>query len=488
MLEGKKISELDQIDTLSLGSSFPVLDKGATKRIAFSALLNKIENELPESDIDKVKNDVEKLKVKTESINTLTTEMEAVKDQVSGVDEMVQGQNATIRNCVSAVEDLEQVIETTHFDDVLALEEQVHANTTHVEKKLNKTTDSANAGKAVVVDENGNLVFGAAGVQVSKAEGNAIEEKEDGIYVPLDVSGVPIGVYLSWGSDNIPAGFLECNGQGPLNRSDYPVLYTRVPPNCIIDENTFRVPDLRETSIVGVGENTTLTISSHDVYELGQFKDDQLQGHHHFLGDRSARNVGLGAETSSGTNFAAASNTSSRGIALERAIEIISDDNNGQPRVGSTTHGKQYGLRFIIKATDYTTVQEDVIDDTKFTTGNVLSAAKVVEMNSYSTDEIIVGKWIDGKPIYRKVLDVRTNGLGVAGFSINISDLNIDYLVNSNVLGSGNNNYGGNKWVLSCVTSSGKRELYLEGATQNLRGKSDEYMQFAILEYTKTTD
>ena len=132
MLEGKKISELDQIDTLSLGSSFPVLDKGATKRIAFSALLNKIENELPESDIDKVKDDVEKLKVKTESINTLTAEMEAVKDQVSGVDEMVQGQNATIRNCVSAVEGLEQVIETTHFDDVLALEEQVHANTSGI--------------------------------------------------------------------------------------------------------------------------------------------------------------------------------------------------------------------------------------------------------------------------------------------------------------------------------------------------------------------
>ena len=163
MLEGKKISELDQIDTLSLGSSFPVLDKGATKRIAFSALLNKIENELPESDIDKVKDDVEKLKVKTESINTLTAEMEAVKDQVSGVDEMVQGQNATIRNCVSAVEGLEQTIEQTHFDDVLALEEQVRANTTNIEKKLNKTTDSANAGKAVVVDENGNLVFGAAG-------------------------------------------------------------------------------------------------------------------------------------------------------------------------------------------------------------------------------------------------------------------------------------------------------------------------------------
>lgn len=132
MLEGKKISELDQIDTLSLGCCFPILSKGATKRITFSALLNEIENKLPESDIDKVKDDVEQLKVKTESIDTLNTEMEAVKDQVSGVDEMVQGQNATIRNCVSTVNDIEETIAQTHFDDVLELEEQVRANTSGI--------------------------------------------------------------------------------------------------------------------------------------------------------------------------------------------------------------------------------------------------------------------------------------------------------------------------------------------------------------------
>ena len=135
------------------------------------------------------------------------------------------------------------------------------------------------------------------------------------------------------------------------------------------------------------------------------------------------------------------------------------------------------------------------IDDTKTTKANAWSAEKtkaeietVDNKFNFSTDEIIVGKWIDGKNIYRKVIDVRNNGLGVTSFSINVTDLNIDYLVNSNVLGSGYNNYGGNKWVLSCVTDSGVRDLYLEGVTQNIRGKSNEYMHFAILEYTKTTD
>lgn len=490
MLEGKKISELDQIDTLSLGSSFPVLDKGATKRIAFSALLNKIENELPESDIDKVKDDVEKLKVKTESINTLTTEMEAVKDQVSGVDEMVQGQNATIRNCVSTVEGLEQVIETTHFDDVLALEEQVRANTTNIEKKLNKTTDSANAGKAVVVDENGNLVFGAAGVQVSEAEGNAIEEKEDGIYVPLDLSGVPIGVYLSWGSDNIPAGFLECNGQGPLNRSDYPVLYTRVPPNCIIDENTFRVPDLRETSIVGVGENATLTIAAHDVYELGQFKDDQIQGHSHDLEwSHGLPNYSEGGLYSGGGSY----NSNDKGSTTLTIKGAVTDGENGNPRVGSTTHGKQYGLRFIVKATDYTTVQEDVLDDSKATTGNVWSASKVKSeienKHKYSTEEKVIGEWIDGKPIYRKVFTDPNNSWNTNDNIIgNIADFKEPITIkaiacNASLLGWVENNEGGNSRCYAYVKGNGEVHFYRNDILDGVL-----YPKKVIIEYTKTTD
>ena len=482
MLEGKKISELDQIDTLSLGSSFPVLDKGATKRIAFSALLNKIENELPESDIDKVKDDVEKLKVKTESINTLTTEMEAVKDQVSGVDEMVQGQNATIRNCVSTVEGLEQVIETTHFDDVLALEEQVRANTTNIEKKLNKTTDSANAGKAVVVDENGNLVFGAAGVQVSKAEGNAIEEKEDGIYVaplPEGLSGIPIGASILWTSENIPAGFLKYDGT-IYNKSDYPVLFTRIPNKWKISEEQFRIPNFKNRVAQGADGNLGELIEAGLPNIEGRFRHTTTGGGGSEVDGAFSNFTISGVQTNSGGQYTG------------NGVKFDASKFNAIYGNSDTVQPPAVALYYIIKATDYTTVQEDVLDDSKATTGNVWSASKVKSeienKHKYSTDEIIVGKWIDGKPIYRKVLDVRTNGLGVTGFSINISDLNIDYLVNSNVLGSGNNNYSGNKWVISCVTSSGTRELYLEGATQNLRGKSNEYMQFAILEYTKTTD
>lgn len=165
------------------------------------------------------------------------------------------------------------------------------------------------------------------------------------------ISPIPIGTVLPFAGNIEPEGFLFTEGQEVL-RNAYPGLFAAIGTTYGAGDGatTFNLPDYRETVLVGAGQNAKLNIKKHDVYELGQFKDDQLQGHHHFLGDRNgARNVGLGAGTSSGSNFAAAANTGTRGIPLERAIKIINDDNNGEPRVGSTTHGKQIGIRYIIK-------------------------------------------------------------------------------------------------------------------------------------------
>lgn len=445
MLEGKKISELDQIDTLSLGSSFPVLDKGATKRIAFSALLNKIENELPESDIDKVKNDVEKLKVKTESINTLTTEMEAVKDQVSGVDEMVQGQNATIRNCVSAVEDLEQVIETTHFDDVLALEEQVHANTTNVEKKLNKTTDSANAGKAVVVDENGNLVFGAAGVQVSKAEGNAIEEKEDGIYVPLDLSGVPIGAPTPWLSDNLPVGFLAFDGS-EYNISDYPELYNvikNIPSFHSDTEGKFKIPNLKGRVLQGADGKLGELIEAGLPNIKGRFRHTTTGGggsevdgaFSNFTVSEVQANAG-GKYTGNGVKFDASKGETKTDGTLKTEYEphVYGNSDTVQPPA--------FTVRWIIKATNYESLEKNAIDDTKTTNANAWSAAKTqteIDANhKYSTEEKVIGEWIDGKPIYRKAGRVASMGTGYVVIDPILTSSYIDSVVAMNATGISN--------------------------------------------------
>lgn len=165
------------------------------------------------------------------------------------------------------------------------------------------------------------------------------------------ISPIPAGTVLPFAGNTEPEGFLFTEGQEVL-RNAYPNLFAAIGTTYGAGdgETTFNLPDYREMVLVGAGQNTKLDIKTHDVYELGQFKDDQLQGHHHFLGDRNGtKNTGLGAGTQSGSYYAAGANTDTRGVTLERAIEIISDDNNGQPRVGTTTHGKQIGIRYIIK-------------------------------------------------------------------------------------------------------------------------------------------
>lgn len=159
MLEGKRISELDTVTNLQNGCCFPVLSQGTTKRITFGSLLSEIENNLPETGIEEVKKDVAELKVKSEQIDTLSADVENVKEEVADVDEMVQGQNATIRNYSEKVDTLEQIVEDTHFEDVLELEGQVRANTTNITHKLDNTTSPDNAGKVVGVDEDGTLTF-----------------------------------------------------------------------------------------------------------------------------------------------------------------------------------------------------------------------------------------------------------------------------------------------------------------------------------------
>lgn len=165
------------------------------------------------------------------------------------------------------------------------------------------------------------------------------------------ISPIPVGTVLPFAGNTEPEGFLFAEGQEVL-RNAYTGLFGVIGTTYGEGdgETTFNLPDYREMVLVGAGLNAKPDIKSHDVYELGQFKDDQLQGHHHFLGDRNGtRNTGLGAGTGTTSYYAAAANTGTRGVPLERAIEIISDDNNGQPRVGSTTHGKQIGVRYIIK-------------------------------------------------------------------------------------------------------------------------------------------
>ena len=164
----------------------------------------------------------------------------------------------------------------------------------------------------------------------------------------------PVATVKEYAGTTAPEWHLFCNGQ-LLLISDYPRLNTELgganSPWLLGDEpeGYFRAPDMRECVVVGVGKNTTRIFDNteedpathtagtqnHDEYTLGQFKDDQMQNHTHLPNGLTGGRIHNGRAGGS--------------AACE---DQISEHDTGYVSVGrrgSTTHGKQVGLYYIIK-------------------------------------------------------------------------------------------------------------------------------------------
>lgn len=109
---------------------------------------------------------------------------------------------------------------------------------------------------------------------------------------------------------------------------------------------------------------------------------------------------------------------------------------------------------------------------------------------NYSTEEQKIGKWIDGKPLYRKVIDCG-NLPNTSSKTVNTSISNIDMV--TNIYGSASNGLiyyhlpHTSRWDSeSCIQIAYlKTNNVLELVTGSDRSSLYAYV---ILEYTKTTD
>lgn len=142
-----------------------------------------------------------------------------------------------------------------------------------------------------------------------------------------------------------PTGWLFCDGSSYATAT-YPDLFAVIGYTYGGAGSNFNVPDMREAAPVGIGTRASGSIAP-DTYTLGQYKDDQMQGHHHEVyGNVSLPYFGSAGIAAGGNNGwdRRASDTD-----LIHARDIITDGANGTPRIGTTTRGKRLGVNFIIK-------------------------------------------------------------------------------------------------------------------------------------------
>lgn len=166
------------------------------------------------------------------------------------------------------------------------------------------------------------------------------------LYLLPEPYPLPTGVILPYGGASAPAGFFLCDGS-PVSRTDYAGLFAAIGTAFGTGDGstTFNLPDMREVVPIGAGTSTRAEINTHDSYNIGEFKDDQIEDHYHknlySAPDGTQREI-----TYYSREYPAGS---SAGITTNGDKRIYTGGVSEEYRRGSTTHGKQLGVNYIIK-------------------------------------------------------------------------------------------------------------------------------------------
>lgn len=182
--------------------------------------------------------------------------------------------------------------------------------------------------------------------------GNPVVLSGDGYEVHANgkIGNEEVGTVKAKATNDIPYGWLECNGQSVL-RADYPDLFQKFNTQTYdgthtllsrygsADATHFNLPDYREVALVGIGTNGTDTIATHDAFTLGQFKDDSFKSHQHSL----QTEYPLGSSAYSGETCWRV--TSEGGVASAGRILGTLTNSTG----GTVTRTKEKGVIYLIK-------------------------------------------------------------------------------------------------------------------------------------------
>lgn len=283
-----------------------------------------------------------------------------------------------------------------------------------------------------------------------------------------------IGTIVPFAGSTIPDGYLTCDGTA-ISRTTYSDLFAVIGTTYGSGDGstTFNLPNIKGRVLVGLDGSD---VDFDTIGKTGGSKD--LQKHNHgfaraqlFAGEQGQANYCYGA--------------SSLSTLVQSTTDNAGTGNSGnlQPYIV---------VNYIIKATKTTPIQAEVVNTQSNSTTDTYSCDYVNDLvqDVYSTDEVKTNKvWIDGKPIYRKV--IKSNFTTSTGNTINYAtsslNLNMETLVG----------------LRSVSQSNPKQENYFESSSDQIRSYFDNTnltvrigssyptkpcTVYTIIEYTKTTD
>lgn len=197
----------------------------------------------------------------------------------------------------------------------------------------------------------------------------------DGKKVAYDVNimnnqyAMPIGTIIPFGSNNIPVGYLICDGSEVL-KTNYPELYGVIGNSfgTVTDSTKFKLPDLRNRFIQGANSNT------------GEIKEAGLPNiTGKFYHDTNAR-AGLSGA------FVSYENTGRQNLANDTPtnsglITFDASKSNSIYGNSSTVQPPAVCINYIIKAkqSDISSEAASLIDDSSDATDRVWSSSKVID-------------------------------------------------------------------------------------------------------------
>ena len=178
-------------------------------------------------------------------------------------------------------------------------------------------------------DTDGNLVKGQKIVELTKGQYDALSVKDPDTYDMInDDSGKDysmLGAVQGFLITPTDKHWLLADGS-PVDASLHPRLAAVMPT----------LPDLRESVLVGAGQNRHNSIATHDVYNVGEFRDDQFQDHTHSVTVSDRVNAIWQIAPGNAAYYS------------KRTESKTSSGASGRAR--TTTHGKQTGVLYYVWA------------------------------------------------------------------------------------------------------------------------------------------